>query len=102
METVIAAVFDKVKMLVIIFIIKYNYSMVNISASIPEQLKLWIETQISAGFYSSTSDYLRDLIRNDQAHKEQLDMLLLEGLQSGEGIEPDADFWERKKNQFKQ
>jgi antitoxin ParD1/3/4 len=74
--------------------------MANISASVPDQLKAWIESQIEAGFYTSTSDYLRDLIRNDQAHKQQLDQLLLEGLHSGEAIKPDENYWKAKKAQL--
>ena len=71
--------------------------MKNISASVPEHLKNWIESQIEAGFYSSTSDYLRDLIRNDQRQRTQLDQLLLDGLHSGSPITPDDEYWEKKK-----
>jgi antitoxin ParD1/3/4 len=71
--------------------------MANISASIPDQLKSWIETQIHAGHYSSTSDYLRDLIRHDQHKKLQLENLLLEGLYSEERILADEAYWESKK-----
>lgn len=39
--------------------------MATLNISLPEQLREWVNTQISSGRYSSASDYLRDLIRND-------------------------------------
>lgn len=75
--------------------------MATISASIPDQLKAWIEIQIKAGRYTSTSDYLRDIIRNHQAQHDQLEQLLLEGLYSGPAIQPDDAYWEQKKNRIR-
>ena len=40
--------------------------MATLNISLPDQLRDWISTQITSGRYSSASDYLRDLIRNDQ------------------------------------
>lgn len=57
--------------------------MPNVSISIPEQMRNWIDSQIKQGRYTSTSDYMRDLIRNDQRSREQLDQLLLNGINSG-------------------
>lgn len=76
---------------------KYNYCMANISASIPDRLKDWIEAQIDTGFYTSTSDYVRDLIRADQQKKQQLDSLLLDGINSGDAIAVTDDYWKAKK-----
>lgn len=80
----------------------YYYQMANISASIPDQLKAWVESQIEAGLYTSTSDYLRDLIRNDQSQKQQLDQLLLDGLDSGKAIEATDKYWKHKKSRLQQ
>lgn len=71
--------------------------MATISASIPDQLRLWIESQIEAGLYSSTSDYVRDLIRNDQNQRQQLEEMLLEGLHSGKAVAVDASYWVDRK-----
>ena len=51
--------------------------------SIPDQLKAFVEEQISSGRYSSASEYVRELIRMDEQRKaqEQLERLLLEGAQ---------------------
>ena len=45
--------------------------MATLNISLPDQLKDWVSQQISAGHYSSASDYLRDLIRNDKRRQEQ-------------------------------
>ena len=42
----------------------------NISS--PHQLKGWAEARVAEGRYSSTSDYVRDLVRRDQDEEEAL------------------------------
>ena len=71
--------------------------MPNISASIPENLKTWLDSQIEIGKYASTSDYVRDLIRSDLKRASRLDELLLEGIESGEDIHIDDGYWDKKK-----
>ena len=44
--------------------------MSTLNVSLPEQLKNWIVQQVNVGRYSSASDYLRDLIREDIRHQE--------------------------------
>jgi antitoxin ParD1/3/4 len=36
------------------------------TVSLPEPMKAWIEARIESGEYSSSSDYVRDLIRKDK------------------------------------
>lgn len=45
----------------------------------------WVQTQIQEGKYSSSSDYVRDLIRRDQEVRQQqiLQDGITEGLKSG-------------------
>lgn len=45
--------------------------MATLNISLPDQLKDWVSQQINAGHYSSASDYLRDLIRNDKRRQEE-------------------------------
>lgn len=45
--------------------------MATLNVSLPEQLRSWITEQVGAGRYSSASDYLRDLIREDIRQQEQ-------------------------------
>jgi antitoxin ParD1/3/4 len=53
-----------------------------------------VEAQTKTG-YSTPSEYVRELIRNDQKRRaqEKLDVLLLEGLNSGDSIPVDSKFW---------
>lgn len=39
--------------------------MAQMNVSLPESLKAWAETRVAEGLYSSTSDYVRDLMRRD-------------------------------------
>ena len=46
--------------------------MATLNISLPDQLREWVKTQVSTGQYSSASDYLRDLIRQDvRSHEGQ-------------------------------
>ncbi|WP_448662663.1 type II toxin-antitoxin system ParD family antitoxin [Sphingomonas sp. CJ20] len=46
--------------------------MAQMNISIPDKLKSWAEQRVAEGRYSSTSDYVRDLIRRDAEHAEKL------------------------------
>lgn len=45
--------------------------MPTLNLSLPDQLKTWIARQIETGRYSSASDYLRDLIREDIRRRQE-------------------------------
>ena len=60
--------------------------MAQMNISIPDKLKSWAEARVAEGRYSSTSDYVRDLVRRDQEQEEKLRRLqaaIEEGLASG-------------------
>lgn len=40
--------------------------MAQMNVSVPDPMKEWCEQQVRLGRYSTTSDYVRDLIRRDQ------------------------------------
>jgi len=67
--------------------------------SLPEELKEYVEQQAKGG-YSTPSEFVRDLIRQDQKRRvgERLEQLLLEGLESGQPIPADEAFWTNLKN----
>jgi antitoxin ParD1/3/4 len=46
--------------------------MAQMNVSLPDALKSWAEARVAEGRYSSTSDYVRDLIRRDEADAEKL------------------------------
>jgi antitoxin ParD1/3/4 len=75
-------------------------SMTSMNISLPEELKEYVEERIHSG-YSTPSEYVRELIREDQKRraKERLEALLLEGLNSGDPIPADAKFWAELKRE---
>jgi antitoxin ParD1/3/4 len=60
--------------------------MQTMNISLPDQLKEFVDDQVGSGRYSSVSEYVRDLIRDDEKRKahEKLEVMLVEGIQSGE------------------
>ena len=75
--------------------------MATLNISIPDNMREWIKSQTESGKYTSASDYLRDLIRTDQRTREDLDNMLVEGLESGVAIEADSKYWKNKKKSLK-
>lgn len=55
-----------------------------VNISLPDQMKQYIEDRINEGGYSTTSEYFRDLVREDQKRRneERLETMLLRGLES--------------------
>lgn len=69
--------------------------MQTMNISLPDQLKEFVDGQVGSGRYSSVSEYVRDLIRDDEKRKAQdkLEALLMEGIQSGEPTEMTQQDW---------
>ena len=60
--------------------------MAQMNVSVPERMKDWCEAQVRQGRYSTTSDYVRDLIRRDQDNQASIKALqaaIDDGLASG-------------------
>lgn len=59
--------------------------MATMNMSLPDQLKEFVDEEVREGGYASTSDYMRDLIRQRQRAKAEafLRHLIAEGLASG-------------------
>lgn len=56
------------------------------SITFTQQQDQWIKEQIEKGDYTNDSEYLRDLVRRDQANQQNLEELraaIQEGLDSG-------------------
>lgn len=72
--------------------------MTSLNISLPKPMKEFIETRVVEDQYSTPSEYLRALIREDQKRREdqKLEALLLESLQSGESIEVTPEYWLKK------
>lgn len=69
--------------------------MESMNISLPSPMKHFIDGQIALGRYSSVSEYMRELVREDEKRKarEQLEAMLLEGL-SGPESEVSAMHWD--------
>jgi antitoxin ParD1/3/4 len=79
--------------------------MQTMNISLPDQLKEFVDDQIGSGRYSSVSEYVRELIRDDEKRKaqEKLEAMLMEGIQSGEPTELTRKDWaEIRKEALKQ
>jgi antitoxin ParD1/3/4 len=61
-----------------------------------------VQERVTAGGYSSVSEYMRELIRADQKRntEERIDALLLEGLDSGAPIPVTNEYWDEKKRKL--
>ena len=51
--------------------------------NLTDSLAQYLQEQIASGEYATPSDYIQALIQADQAHKNRLETLALEGIQSG-------------------
>ncbi len=58
--------------------------MQSMNISLPDQLKEFVDRQVGSGRYGTVSEYVRELIREDEkrAAQEKLEALVLEGLKS--------------------
>ena len=76
--------------------------MASLNISLPQSLKDYVEGQVQAAGYSTPSEYVRELLRQDQQRRaeQKLEALLLEGLNSGDPIEITPEFWENKRRQL--
>jgi antitoxin ParD1/3/4 len=73
--------------------------MTSLNISLPEVLREFVDEQVKSRGYGTASEYIRELIRQDQKRTadDKLEALLLEGLDSGEPVEVTQEHWERKR-----
>ena len=69
--------------------------MQTMNISLPDPMKQYVEEQVTAGDYSSASEFMRELVRADQKRnaRVQLEKTLLESLLEGEAEEATPEFW---------
>lgn len=79
-----------------------NMALASLNISLPQSLKDYVEHQVTEGGYSTPSEYLRELLRQDQTRRAELKLetLLLQGLNSGQAIEVTPEYWEKKRLQL--
>jgi antitoxin ParD1/3/4 len=78
--------------------------MQTMNISLPDPLKEFVDHQIAEGRYSSVSEYIRDLIRDDEKRKaeDRLEALLLEGLEGEDSELTRQDFDDIRKEALAQ
>lgn len=78
--------------------------MTTMNISLPETLKDFVDNQVKQRGYSTSSEYVRELIRNDQVRQgeQRLASMILEGLESGTAIPVDGTYWNDKRNTLRQ
>jgi len=72
--------------------------------TVTEKNEAWIKSRVKSGDYGNASEYIRDLIRRDQATQSQhaqLAVLLQEGLDSGLSERSALDILEDAKARLK-
>jgi antitoxin ParD1/3/4 len=67
--------------------------------TLPDSMQLFIDEKVAQGGYGTVSDYIQQLISEDQkrAAKKRLEGLVTEALNSGEPREMTAEDWEELK-----
>ena len=69
--------------------------------SLPESLKDFVDDQVGARGYSTSSEYVRELIRKDR-DRQRLRGLLLEGAVSPSAATADADYFDRLRDRVRE
>ena len=69
--------------------------------SLPDSMREFVDKQVSARGYGTTSEYVRELIRRDQ-DRQHLRDLLLEGAASEPTAPADADYFEGRRKQVRE
>lgn len=67
--------------------------MSTMNISLPEGLKAFVDDQVSQRGYSTSSEYVRELIRRDQ-DRQQLRQLLIAGAESKPGPTADSAYFD--------
>jgi antitoxin ParD1/3/4 len=75
--------------------------MATMNVSIPDTLKSFVESQVEAEGYGTSSEYIRELIRKDR-QRAHLRNLILEGIESNTAEAVDDAFWEARRTRLKQ
>ena len=69
--------------------------------SLPDQLKSFVEDQVAERGYSTSSEFVRELIRREQ-DRSKLRSLLLEGATSPPAGPADEEFFDRLRDGIRQ
>lgn len=79
----------------------YRAVMTTMNISLPEPLKAFVDEQVARGAYSSTSEYVRELIRHDHERSRLRDVLLA-GAESAVDVDVDDAFFAQLRSRARQ
>lgn len=67
--------------------------------SLSDALKAFVDRTVSRGGYSTSSEYVRELIRADQVRRAERELasLVREGLESGASVPVTRSYWAEKR-----
>ncbi len=71
----------------------YRYIMTTMNISLPDSLKSFVDQQVTSGGYSTSSEYVRELIRKDK-DRRYLRKMLIEGADSAATVPVDGAWFE--------
>ncbi len=80
--------------------IEYGGVMTTMNISLPDSLKTFVEEQVAERHYSTSSEYMRELIRRDQ-DRTRLRGLLLDGAASAPGSPADDGYFDGLRNRVR-
>ena len=69
--------------------------MAEIMVNLPEDLKHFVDVQVDGGGYGNASEYIGWLLARAKEGKQQLESLLIEGLDSNDPIPLDDAEWSK-------
>lgn len=75
-------------------------AMSTMNISLPEALKAFVDEQVAGRGYGTSSEYVRDLIRQDR-DREKLRKMLLDGANSGPGVVADDAYFDRLRERIR-
>ncbi|NEQ35507.1 MAG: type II toxin-antitoxin system ParD family antitoxin [Okeania sp. SIO3I5] len=72
--------------------------MKTLNISIPESMQEFVNQQVASGNYNNASEYILHLIYRHQQETNELETMLLEGINSGPPTEVIESWWEEKRS----
>ena len=75
--------------------------MATMNVSLPDPMRDWVDTQVKGGEYANASDYVRDLIRQDQRRLQTLKAAIPHGMESGRSTRKAEDVIKATKARLK-
>lgn len=76
-----------------------------LNITLPNQVLTFVEERTTADGFKTPSDYIYHLILQEQerlAQRDRVELLLLEGLDSGEPVEVTDDWWNLRRIQLEE